>query len=173
MLLGTAWAKSPERSVLDESVMDPRGKDVLRRLLERPDPSPELLVKVEALKGDGVDALCELLASGTLNEREQLRSLQGLSRAATYSGYLEQYKLVDAALPRVTAPNLALRSTAAHMVVSTIEILEGVRWGQEHQLELANLRKRVAPLLREGLSLGIVEPTQRLVERFVASTAAD
>jgi hypothetical protein len=153
--------------------MDERGKDVLRRLLERPDPSPELLLKVEALNGEGVNMLCDLLAEGTLNEREQLRALQGLSRAATHSGYLEQYTLVDAALPRVTAPNLALRTTAAHMVVSTIEILEGVRWGQEHQLELANLRKRVAPFLGEGLALGIVEPTLRIVERFLASTAAE
>jgi hypothetical protein len=154
-------------------VIDEREKDVLRRLFERRDPSPELLFKVEALNGDGVSVLCDLLASGTLNEREQLRALQGLSHAATHSGYLEQYKLVDAALPRVTAPDLALRSTAAHMVVSTIEILEAVRWGQEHQLELASLRKRVAPFLREGLALGVVEPTQRLVERFLASTAAD
>jgi hypothetical protein len=153
--------------------MDERGKDVLRRLLEPRDPSRELLFKVEALKGEGVDALCDMLASGTLNEREQVRALQGLSYAATHSGYLEQYKLVDAALPRVTVPDWALRSTAAQMVVSTIEILEAVRWGQEHQLELASLRKRVAPLLREGLALGLVEPTQRLVERFLASTAAD
>jgi hypothetical protein len=152
--------------------MDERGKDVFQRLLGR-DPSPELLLEVEALKEHGVDVLCDMLASGTLNEREQLRALQGLSHAATHSGYVEQYKLVGAALPRVTAPDLALRSTAAHMVVTTIEILEAVRWGQEHQLELASIRKRVAPLLRAGLAMGVVEPTQRLVGRFLASIPAD
>jgi hypothetical protein len=151
--------------------MNERAKDVFRRLLGRRDPSRERLSEDQALSGQSIDVLCDLLASGTLNEREQLQALQGLSRVAMHAGYLEQYKLVDAALPRVTNPDLALRNTAAHMVVSTIEVLEGVRWGQEHQLELANLRKRVAPLLREGLALGVVEPTQSLVERFLASIA--
>lgn len=125
------------------------------------------------LHTQGVDALCDILASGTLNERQQLRALQGLPYAAKHSGHLERFKLIDAALPRVTAPTVALRSKAAHMVVLTIEILKGLRWGHEHPSELAGLRERVTPPLREGLNLGFDQVTRRVVERFLASTSTD
>jgi hypothetical protein len=153
--------------------MDERGRDVLRRLLDRRDPSRELLFEVEMLHAGGVHALCDMLASGTLNERQQLRALQGLSYAAKHSGHLEQLQLLEVALPRVTTPYLALRSRAAHTVVCAIGILKGLRWGNEHPSELAGLRERVAPSLREGLALGFVEPTRRLVEIFLAPTLAD
>jgi hypothetical protein len=153
--------------------MDERGRDVLRRLLRRRDPPRELLWEVEMLHAEGVDALCNMLASGTLNDRQQLRALQGLPYAAKHAGHLVWLKLMEAALPRVTAPALALRSKAAHMVVSTIEILKGVRWGHEHPSELAGLRQRVTPPLREGLKLGFHDVSQFVVERFLASTAAD
>jgi hypothetical protein len=126
---------------------------------------------------DGIDALCGLLASGTLSDRQQLRALQGLLSAMPARGYREwfkqRFKLLEAALPRVCAPHLAMRSRAAHTVVGTIEMLEGPRWGDEHPSELASLRAPATPPLREGLALGFQEPTRQRVERFLASTSTD
>src|SRR5579859_3324584 len=148
--------------------MDERGREVLGRLLGRPEPSRELLYQVEMLRAEGVHALCEMLASNALNERQQLRALQGLAYAAKHGGHLERLKVLDAALPRVTAPFLALRSRAANTVVCTIQILKALRWGREHPSELADLRERAAPSLREGLALGFAEPVQRGIARFLA-----
>ncbi len=149
--------------------MDDRTRDVLARLIGRRNPAPSVLLEVERLGASGVDAICELLRQGALSPRQQDRALHGLAHAAKHAGPREQRLVLELALERTAAQDISLRSRAAHMAVSTVNILVRRRdptMGDEpHE---ADVRERVATAVREALRLGLHSSSNKIVQDFLS-----
>jgi hypothetical protein len=142
-------------------------KAVIKRLLARRDPTAEVLYEVEMLHEEGVHALTAILRDPLLQPRKQLRALQGLAYASKHGGPNIRAEVTNAAIALCGAPDIGVRTRAAHMAVLSLSLLTRLA-GPDAEQHRRDLKPRVVAAAQEASLLGLRQPMGRVVAEFLS-----
>jgi hypothetical protein len=142
-------------------------KAVIKRLLARRDPTAQLLYEVEMLHEEGVHALTAILKDPLLQPRKQLRALQGLAYASKHLGPNFRAEVANAAIALCSAPDIGVRSRAAHMAIMSLSLLKSLA-GPDAERHRRDLTPHVEAAVRDASLLGLRQPMDRFVAEFLS-----